>query len=398
MVLLDRAVLRVLPVQDQYHQCGQQSRHQQRSRSSPGGWRRGRSRGSRTPDPASRCVEGRVCHRVPRTGNARHAGIRVALLPRTGPSQRAARRRPAGRGGRVRRRDVVGPLLAVERTPGALGVRLVVAGCGAAGHVAALRRRERPRAALPPGDHRPGHRHAHRDVPGPVLGGPGQRRGQQRAHHRRRLAAQGRAQRPPARVRRHHPRPAARRGGQPRRAGPRRPRDGLQQAGRPATAHRRRGQRSHGRVVRGVGRRADHRERAGRDAAPDDRRLPRRGRSRRPGAAGAPRAGRRTSARPRRWRTTSGAATSSRPRSAGTSTSRRRSTRSARTSRSSGSSSSSTSRPTSACTPPGSPSTPSWASTRSCLHHVGQEQEAFVAAFGEKVLPQLRSISGGPSA
>jgi hypothetical protein len=27
------------------------------------------------------------------------------------------------------------------------------------------------------------------------------------------------------------------------------------------------------------------------------------------------------------------------------------------------------------------------------LHHVGQEQPAFVAAFGEKVLPQLRSAS-----
>ena len=46
-------------------------------------------------------------------------------------------------------------------------------------------------------------------------------------------------------------------------------------AGRPPLpADRRRGQRSHGRVVRGVGRRADHRERAGRDAAPDGRRLP----------------------------------------------------------------------------------------------------------------------------
>ena len=35
-----------------------------------------------------------------------------------------------------------------------------------------------------------------RDVPGPVLGGAGHRRGEQRAHHRRRVAAQGRA-RPP---------------------------------------------------------------------------------------------------------------------------------------------------------------------------------------------------------
>jgi len=27
------------------------------------------------------------------------------------------------------------------------------------------------------------------------------------------------------------------------------------------------------------------------------------------------------------------------------------------------------------------------------LHHVGQEQQAFVDAFGEKVLPQLRSAA-----
>ncbi len=34
-----------------------------------------------------------------------------------------------------------------------------------------------PRAALPPGDHRPGDRHARRDVPGPLLGGARHRRG-----------------------------------------------------------------------------------------------------------------------------------------------------------------------------------------------------------------------------
>ena len=32
------------------------------------------------------------------------------------------------------------------------------------------------------------------------------------------------------------------------------------------------------------------------------------------------------------------------------------------------------------------------------LHHVGQEQEAFVDAFGDKVLPQLRSTSEGSPA
>jgi alkanesulfonate monooxygenase SsuD/methylene tetrahydromethanopterin reductase-like flavin-dependent oxidoreductase (luciferase family) len=44
-----------------------------------------------------------------------------------------------------------------------------------------------------PGGDRAGDRHPRRDVCGPVLGGAGQRRGEQRAHHQRRLAPQGRA-------------------------------------------------------------------------------------------------------------------------------------------------------------------------------------------------------------
>ena len=59
----------------------------------------------------------------------------------------------------------------------------------------AVRRGERARPALPPGDHRAGHRHPGRHVPRPVLGRAGHRRGQQRAHHRRPVAAQGGARR-----------------------------------------------------------------------------------------------------------------------------------------------------------------------------------------------------------
>jgi hypothetical protein len=32
------------------------------------------------------------------------------------------------------------------------------------------------------------------------------------------------------------------------------------------------------------------------------------------------------------------------------------------------------------------------------LHHVGQEQDAFIDAFGAKVLPQLRSTPKGSAA
>ena len=53
----------------------------------------------------------------------------------------------------------------VERAPGRVRLRLVVAGRRAAGDLAAVRRRQRARAALPPGDHRAGDRHAGRDVP-----------------------------------------------------------------------------------------------------------------------------------------------------------------------------------------------------------------------------------------
>ena len=62
-------------------------------------------------------------------------------------------------------RHVVRPLLAVERAAGPLGLRLVLAGRGAAGHRPAVRRGERAGPALPPGDHRAGVGDAGRDVP-----------------------------------------------------------------------------------------------------------------------------------------------------------------------------------------------------------------------------------------
>ena len=193
--------------------------------------------------------------------------------------------------------------------------------------VAAVRRGQRARPAVPPGDRRPGDRHARRDVPGPVLGGAGQRRGVQRAHHRAGLAAQGAARRPAARVRRRHPRAAGRRGGQPRRAGHRRPGAALDPARDPAGADLPGGQRRDGPRGRGLGRRPGHRQPAARQAPRDGRRLPGRRRPREARPAGAPLLGPRP--RPGRWPspTTSGAATSSRRRSAGTSTRRRRSTR-----------------------------------------------------------------------
>ncbi|CAA9436284.1 MAG: Similar to F420-dependent glucose-6-phosphate dehydrogenase, Mext_1273 family, partial [uncultured Pseudonocardia sp.] len=214
--------------------------------------------------------------------------VRHPRLPRAGPPQHAARRRPARAGGRLRRGDVLGPLLAVERAPGPVGVRLVLAGSRAAVHRPALRRGQRARAALPPGDHRPGHRHARHHVPRPVLGGAGHRRGEQRAHHGRQVAAQGRAQRATARVRGRHPGAAAGRGGQPRRPGHRRPRPRLDPPGGAAAPGRRGRQRRHRAVVRGVGRRPDHRQPARRGAARDDRRLPRRGRARAAAPPGAP--------------------------------------------------------------------------------------------------------------
>ena len=219
MVLLDRAVLRVLSVQDQYHECRQQSRHQQRSEAAQAageqGDHPGRVPGIRPPmsrrsgvsqgPPEGYCPACRFSGCTARTNRS----IPARCSP---PCQQAE----AAGFDAAMWSDHFSPWSARQ---GHSGVRVVLAGRGAAGDALPFGVVNAPGPALPPGDHRAGDRHARRDVPGPVLGRAGHRRGQQRAHHRRRLAAQGGAQRPAARVRRRHPGAAARRGGQPRRAG-----------------------------------------------------------------------------------------------------------------------------------------------------------------------------------
>ena len=71
-----------------------------------------------------------------------HATDRHPCLARADPSERAARCRPSSRGGRLRGGDVIGPLLAVERAARGVGLRLVVSRRGVAGDVAAVRRGE----------------------------------------------------------------------------------------------------------------------------------------------------------------------------------------------------------------------------------------------------------------
>ena len=85
------------------------------------------------------------------------------------PSRLLAAVRHAEAGG-FRRGDVVGPLRAVERAPGRVRVRLVVARRGDGDDRLAVRRRQRSGPALPPGDHRPGHGDARRDVPRSPVG------------------------------------------------------------------------------------------------------------------------------------------------------------------------------------------------------------------------------------
>ena len=200
-------------------------------------------------------------------------------------------------------------------------------GAAHAGDRDALRRRQRARAALPPGDRGAGGRHAGRDVPGPAVRRARHRRVLQRAHHRGAVAAQGGAQRAAARVRGRDPRAVRRRGGRPPRPRHRRPGEAVDPSGRAAAAAGDRGERRDGRLRRRVGGRADHHQPAPRDARAPARRVPR---ARRRGKAGR-RAGARVVGRDARRRhcasrTTSGARTSSRRRCAGTSRRSRSST------------------------------------------------------------------------
>lgn len=228
-----------------------------------------------------------------------HDCLWTTRLARTGPARGPARRRGASRACGIHRRHVFGPLLALERPPGRVGIRLVLARRRASGHRPdAVRRGERAGAALPPRDHRPGDRQPRVHVPGQVLDRTRQRRGFQRAHHRSPLATQGPTQRTPAGMRRHHPRTAGRRRSQPRRTGDRGPGPAVDAAAQCAAAHRSRVQHRNRRLVRPVGGRPHHGQRPAGTAARDRRRLPRRRRARAPAPPGAPELGARRGSGP----------------------------------------------------------------------------------------------------
>ena len=273
--------------------------------------------------------------------------------------------------------------------PGRVRLRLVVARCGAGDDVAAVRRRQRAGPALPPGDHRPGRGDAGRDVPGAVLGRARHRRGVQRAHHRRAW--------PRKDVRNARLRECvdviralfARRGGHATTGSSRSTAPGCGRCPTSRRRCRRGGEREDRALGRGVGRRAGDGQRAGRArcggcSTPTGT----------PAAAAACLqvhvslgADRRGGAR--RSRTTSGAATSSTRPSAGTSRSpeafdaaraaRRRRTWRRRSSRLA---------PTSARHVAWLRESPRSGFDEIYLHHVGQEQDAFIDAFGEHVLPR----------
>ena len=204
--------------------------------------------------------------------DGRHRHPRLARADRP---QRAAGRHARGRGGGLRARLVLRPLLAVERAPGRVGFAWSWLGAAMQATCAAVRRRQRARPALPPGDRRPGGGHAGRAVPRAAVGRARHGRVLQRAHHRRAVAGQDGPQRPAARVRRRHPRAVRGRGRRPRRARQRRPREAVDAPGRAAAAARHRGERGDGGLGRRVGRRADHDRPAARAPGADARRLPR---------------------------------------------------------------------------------------------------------------------------
>ena len=148
--------------------------------------------------------------RPPRPKRDHRDPRRLPRLARADLSPTAAPRRPARRARGLRDGHVLGPLRALEHPARALGLRLGVAGRCPGDHRPGDRLRLRARAALPPRRARAADRHPGPDVPRPVLGGARQRRGVQRAHHRRALARQGAAD-PAARGVRRGDRPDARR-------------------------------------------------------------------------------------------------------------------------------------------------------------------------------------------
>ena len=238
-----------------------------------------------------------------------------------------------------------------------------------------------------------------RDVPGRLWVALGTRRGVQRAHHRRALAAQGDAQRAAARVRRRHARAVRRRGRRPRRARARRPRAAVDAARGAAAADRRGGERGDGALGGRVGRRAGHDQPAARAARA--RCSPRSARA----AARASRLscrctsrGRRTRRRRSRSPTTSGARTSSSRRLLGPRNRRAvRRGRALRAPRGRARQGAGLGRPRRS-TSRGCRSSPSSASTRSTSTTSARTSTPFIDAFGEHVLPELRHERARPPA
>ena len=183
-------------------------------------------------------------------------------------------------------RDVLRPLPALGRRPGPFGLRVVLARRGDGHDGAALRRDLRAGLPLPPRHLGAGRGHAGGDVPEPLLAGPRQRPAPERGHHRRHLAREAGAQRPPARMRRRGPRLAARRDGQPPRPRHRRAGQALQPARRAAAPARRRGDGTNGRGGGRLGGRVADGLRRPRPDAQGGRSLP--ARRRRGQAAGGP--------------------------------------------------------------------------------------------------------------
>ena len=160
--------------------------------------------------------------------------LRPALLARADPAEPPAALDPSRRGGRLRRRHVLGPLRAVERAPGRVGVRVVVP-----------RRRAGARPSLPFGVvNAPGQRY-HPAIIAQAAATlsemfPGAAVGRARAPARRPTSTspasgwppKARAQRAAARVRGRHARAVRRRGGHPRRPRRRRPRAAVDAARR----------------------------------------------------------------------------------------------------------------------------------------------------------------------
>ena len=283
----------------------------------------------------------------------------------------------------------------MERGAGALGLHLDLARRRAPGD------RPRPdglvpraRPALPPGHLRAGDGDGGRDVPGTLpVGGARQRPGAQRARDRRGLAGQGRPDGAAARVRRRDARAVGGRGGHASR-----PRRGRPRAAVVAARTSRRGSwpaRSARRRRAGppagptgcitVNQPAGH-------AAPHRRRLPRRRRPRGPAPPGPPRLRRPTTTRRSTSRTGSGARTACRRCSPGTSSSRPSSRPRPATCRA-------RRWPRTSASPADLGRHAAWLREdlelgfdELYLHHVGQEQEAFIDAFGAGVLPELRAM------